>query len=427
MKDTVTVIFDIGKTNKKFFLFDENLEEIAEEYVKIPEIKDDDGYACDDLAAIEAWIAEKYKSVSSDTKYRIKAINFSTYGASLVHLGSNGKSVTPFYNYTKPFSEALLQEFYAKYDSKEQWATETASPPLGMLNSGLQLYFLKYQKPELFKEITCSLHLPQYMSYLFSGKLTSEYTSIGCHTGLWNFEQKNYHNWVYEEKLYTLLPEIVPNATFFEKNGIKIGVGIHDSSSALLPYLKKSAAPFVLISTGTWCICINPFNPEPLTISELENDCLNFMQTDGKPVKASRLFMGNEYNLQTEKLAKHFGKENDFHKKVKFDKNLLKYNEKRIFVWQSLKNQGITSASTDLSSFENYESAYHILMQELMDLQVEKLRLALGSSKVKKIYVDGGFADNELYINILKGEMQGFEIIPTQIPLGSAWGAASLV
>ena len=426
MKEQVTVIFDIGKTNKKFFLFNRHLEEIHEEYVGIPEIKDDDGFPCDDLQAIESWMRERYAWVLDHSRYAVEAVNVSAYGASLVHLDRAGKPATPFYNYTKPFPEALLHEFDEQYNATGAWPTQTASPPLGMLNSGLQLYYLKYRKPELFREIATTLHFPQYLAYLLSGKCVSEYTSLGCHTGLWDFEQKAYHRWVYAEQLEPLFPARVPTYAASLCGNVKVGTGIHDSSSALLPYLQKSEVPFVLISTGTWCICLNPFNHEPLTPEELENDCLNFMQVNGNPVRASRLFMGNEYNLQTRKIALHFGKEQAYHKKVKYNAQLLESNtQTNVFVWESLGNASRSGAnSTDLSRFSSYEAACHQLMHELMNVQVQKLRLALGGTSVKRIYVDGGFADNELYIRMLGQAMPGFDIIPTRTPLGSAWGAA---
>ena len=73
----VTAIFDIGKTNKKFFLFDENLNEIKEEYVQFPTIKDDDGFECDDLEKITQWAKENVEKLCQDPRYEIKALNFS--------------------------------------------------------------------------------------------------------------------------------------------------------------------------------------------------------------------------------------------------------------------------------------------------------------------------------------------------------------
>ena len=42
------------------------------------------------------------------------------------------------------------------------FARKTASPLLGSLNSGLQLYRLKKEQPEVFQKIHHALHLPQY-------------------------------------------------------------------------------------------------------------------------------------------------------------------------------------------------------------------------------------------------------------------------
>ena len=45
---------------------------------------------------------------------------------------------------------------------------------------------------------------------------------------------------------------------------ISFGIGIHDSSSALLTYLLKGKESFILLSTGTWCINFNPFSNNSL-------------------------------------------------------------------------------------------------------------------------------------------------------------------
>jgi L-fuculokinase len=44
----VIAIFDIGKTNKKFFLFSELYEIVGEELIQFPEIKDENGFPCED-------------------------------------------------------------------------------------------------------------------------------------------------------------------------------------------------------------------------------------------------------------------------------------------------------------------------------------------------------------------------------------------
>jgi L-fuculokinase len=428
----VTAIFDIGKTNKKIFLFDEDLNEVYQEYIYFPEIKDDDGFACDDLNAIEHWVLNTFSLILKDERFELQAINFSAYGATLVHLDESYKPITPLYNYIKPYPSHLLELFKNKHGELEIWAQETASPILGMLNAGLQLFWLKYEKPKLFSKIKYSLFLPQYLSFLFSKKLVSEYTGIGCHTGMWNFEQNEFHNWMYEEGFVALLPAIHKKCEVAKIAGtsIKVGAGIHDSSAALIPYMRSNDESFVLLSTGTWSICLNPFNNIKLSTDELAQDCMCYLQPNGKPVKASRLFLGNEYNGWINKLSQHFKVDGSYHKKVAFDTNLFEKAERMtspLFHWESIShtNNEITRLTDlDLSWFDSFEEAYHHLIKELAELQVEKIWLVLNGKNVRRIFLDGGFVDNSIFINILAEKLSDFEIIPSKIPWGSAIGAA---
>ena len=187
-----------------------------------------------------------------------------------------------------------------------------------MLNSGKQIYWLKTKRPELFKKIKHSLHLPQYLSYAFTGKMFSEYSSIGCHTDLWDFEKQQYHRWIFNEGIIDLFPPIAKSneKVLLEIAGKKInfGIGIHDSSAALLSYLIKSTLPFLLISTGTWCITFNPFaNDSAFNETEINNGAIAYMKIDGSVVKTSRLFMGQEHEIQVAKLISQFEKPELYH------------------------------------------------------------------------------------------------------------------
>ena len=99
-----------------------------------------------------------------------------------VHLDENGEVLTPLYNYTKPLDKEIVDSFLGKYGPKEEFLSTTGCFDLSLLNSGMQLYWLKYSKPEVFRKIKYSLHLPQYLSYIFTSIPLSEYTSIGCHS-----------------------------------------------------------------------------------------------------------------------------------------------------------------------------------------------------------------------------------------------------
>ena len=426
----MTAVFDIGKTNKKFFVLDGELQPVYQAYEHFPETTDEDGFPCDDLEAITDWMTTTVTEAIHDRGLPIDRLNFSTYGASFVHLDANGEPVTPLYNYLKPLPVGMEDTFYEEYGDRAKFARETASPTLGMLNSGLQLFWLQHRKPEVFGRIRHSLHLPQYCSYVFTGRITSEYTSIGCHTALWDFDHGRYHNWLHQQELLPLLAPAAPaDETVTVKvagREIAVGPGIHDSSAALHTYLRRFREPFLLLSTGTWAIALNPFNPEPLTEDELAHDCLTFLTVEGTPVKAARLFLGNEYQSQCDRLAAYYGKGTDYHKTVAVDAvelSKVRTRNSRFFRWESLDNTD-SPLSTSIAGFATYGAAYHQLMSELVDLQVAQLRRAAGGSGVRRVYVDGGFVDNQLFLYYLRERMPAFTFRPTSAPLGSAQGAA---
>ena len=184
MPTPVIAIIDVGKTNKKLFLFDEHYKIVYERSARFIETTDEDGDPCENLESLRLSVFDSLHDVFKRKEFEVKAINFSTYGASFVYIDEDGKPVAPLYNYLKPYPEELKKQFYDTYGGEEVFSYKTASPVLGSLNSGMQLYRIKYEKPELFKRIKYALHLPQYMSYLFRGNVYADITSIGCHTNM---------------------------------------------------------------------------------------------------------------------------------------------------------------------------------------------------------------------------------------------------
>jgi len=427
-------IFDIGKTNKKLFVFDEQYQILLEKAMQFEETKDEDGDACENLPALTQWIKKSINELLDRQDILVKAMNFSAYGASFVHIDKEGTPVAPLYNYLKPFPAALKKKFYKKYGGEVDFSIHTASPVLGNLNSGLQLYYLKEEKPALFKKIRYSLHLPQYLSYLVTGRLCSDITSIGCHTGMWNFTKNRYHEWLQQEGIHDKLAPIFPSdqliTTNWHSKPLQCGAGLHDSSAALIPYLAGFKEPFVLISTGTWCISLNPFNQTKLTAEELQQDCLCYMEYRGKPIKASRLFAGYEHEQQVKRLAAHFNTAEETYKQVAFDAGIIHKLSARNGADTrpgKLMMPESVFGTRDLQSFTTYNEAYHQLMLDIMGLQVASVNLVLKNCGVKKIFVDGGFGKNPLYMNLLAAAFPEIAVYAASIAQASAMGAALAV
>ncbi len=363
MKQDVIAIFDIGKTNKKVFLFNKEYRVVYEHAERLEETVDEDGDACENINLLRSFVLNTLKRLQSMEPFRICAINFSTYGASFVWVDEQGICLGPLYNYLKPFPPNMQESLYEQYGGIEKVSLETASPVLGSLNSGMQLFRMSKEQPSLFEKAKFALHLPQYISSLLTKSFYSDITSIGCHTALWNFSNMQYHPWVEQEGIASKLAPILSSSHAVQVENIPVGIGLHDSSAALIPYLLQFKEPFVLISTGTWSISLNPFNDHPLTIEELQQDCLCYLSFEGKPVKASRLFLGPEYE------------------------------------------KGV-----DIST--------------LVKKQIQSTQLVLKGTNIKKIFVDGGFSKNMLFMQLLKLYMPGFEICSASIAQASALGAA---
>ena len=437
-------ILDVGKTNKKVFLYDEQYKIVWEQSEVCEQITDEDNDPCEDLTRLTQWVHESLAKLATLEDVSIKAINFSAYGASFVYIGEDNQPVAPLYNYLKAYPEELKKKFYATYGGEITFSMLTASPVLGSLNSGMQLYRLKQEQPGLFGDIKTALHLPQYLSFLLTGQPVSDITSIGCHTNLWNFSQQHYHEWVYREGIIDKLAPIMPSTSVLPTrvapnaraaaNGLMpgaipiAGIGLHDSSAAMIPYLESFREPFMLISTGTWCISMNPFNSSPLTVAELQKDCLCYMSFQGRPVKASRLFAGYDHEQQVQRLAAHFHTAPEIAAQISYDPEcaarLRSRNESKS------ENDAVTPVTAsvfhqrELGNFSSFEEAYHQLMLDIMDQQIISTRLVLHDTDVRRIFVDGGFGRNQLYMHLLAEAFPGIEVFTASIPQATAMGAA---
>lgn len=395
------LVFDIGKTNKKCFVFDADYRIVFEKSAQLPETTDEDGDPCEDVNLLTKWVLDSFREIMEIRQFSISAVNCTTYGASFVCIGGDGRPVLPLYNYLKPFPEKLRSQFFDTWGGEEKISLETASPVLGSLNSGLQLYRLKHHKPDDFQKVKYALHLPQYVASLVSGQYFSDITSIGCHTMLWDFQKNDYHDWVKKEGISEKLAPVIPSNAAVEHPKSKIrnpklktGVGLHDSSAALIPYLACFHEPFALISTGTWNISLNAYNNRPLTPEELAQDCLCYLTFQGKPVKASRLFAGYEHEQEVKRIAAQFGVAEDFYQKTSF------------------------------GTVNPAGKAYLDMMRQLIEEQAVSTKLVLHGTSVRRIFIDGGFSKNEIFMALLAQAFPEMEIFASEVAQATALGAA---
>ena len=153
-------------------LFDEQYQPVYEESIQLAEAKDEDGFSCEDVDVLTTWVKNSF--ANNDPRFEIKQLIFSGYGASFVYSMKIKMSSLHYIITWNLFPPALQKKFYSDYGGESQFSKITASPVLGNLNSGMQLYRVKHEKPELFKHIKYALHLPQYLSFILCSSLQSD-------------------------------------------------------------------------------------------------------------------------------------------------------------------------------------------------------------------------------------------------------------
>lgn len=78
----------------------------------------------------------------------------------------------------------------------------------------------------------------------------------------------------------------------------------------------------------------------------------------------------------------------------------------------------------ELSDFKNEEEAYHQLMLDIVAQQYASTQLVLKETTVKRIFVDGGFSKNMIYMNLLASAFPGVEVFAASMAQAIAVGCA---
>jgi sugar (pentulose or hexulose) kinase len=164
---------------------------------------------------------------------------------------------------------------------------------------------------------------------------------------------------------------------------------------------------------------------------ELHEDCLCYLSYEGQAVKASRIFAGYEHEQQVKRLAEHFKKSLAYYTTVEVDTELLKKQKLAIKNLQ-LMNEGSEPARSafgkrKLEDYKNYEEAYHQFIVDIVAQQVRSTNLVLRGTGVKRIFVDGGFSRNPIYMYLMAESFPTIEVYAASVAQASALGAALVI
>jgi len=448
-------VLDIGKTNKKLVIFDDNLNQIDSIYSSFPTIKYEE-LDVEDIDGIDSWFLEGLKVMGE--KYPIKIISVTTHGATGVCIDKKGKPSVPVVAYTNEVNETFHDEFYNLAGTRDELQVKTATAEVKpLINYAKLLYFLKKRFPVNFEKTETILLYPQYFSYKLTGITSADFTYAGCHSYLWNFKEWRWSDVAEKLGILSKLPKNINKpgdilGKIAENIAIKtnldpdtiVTTGIHDSNSSLLPYLINGEENFILNSTGTWCVVMHPTKELSFTKEELGKMVFYNISANRDLVKTAIFMGGLEFETYTD-ILKKLHKRDDY---PEFDLKLTEQilSESSNFILPGVvKGAGqfpdsdprivendtiykLTEVQENVTRpefFKNYEKAYHILVLSLVlqtKISIERVNAPEGSP----IYIEGGFRHNKSYIKLIASAFPNNPVYITNISEATSFGAALL-
>ena len=299
MSGAHVAVLDVGKTNVKLVLVEAaTLREVAT-LSRPNRVLAGPPYPHYDVEGIWAFLIAGLAGFGAQA--RVEAVTCAAHGASIVLLAQDGTLAAPVLDYEHDGPDALA----AGYDALRPDFEETGSPRLPRgLNAGAQLHWQLARDPGLLARVARVVTWPQYWTGRLSGVRTMERSSLGAHTDLWAPGAGGFSGLVARLGLADRMAPLRPAATVLgpllpavaAATGLapdtRVVSGIHDSNASLYPHLMARAAPFAVVSTGTWVIAMAVGGTAAL---DPARDTLVNVDARGGPVPSARFMGGREF------------------------------------------------------------------------------------------------------------------------------------
>jgi sugar (pentulose or hexulose) kinase len=445
VKPAAVAVLDVGKTNKKVSLYDRRFNVLGEERTTL-ESSDFNGIEVENTEALLAWFRTALAKLAKDAD--VRAIAITTHGATIAVLDQQGKLAHPVISYTAAAGAEIQDEFYAAYGDRIALHKETSTPDLGFANMGKSLFLLERRRPDVWTKCRQALFYPAYLGYELTGNTGMEHTYLGNHSYLWNYTKKDWSRvgvdlnapqlfpktfskpW---ENLGLLKPEIAAECGV--RPDCKVTMGIHDSNANYLPYLAQGYSDFLLNSTGTWCVLMREASSVELTPGEMEAKVLFNLDALGRPVRTLIFPAGMEYDT--------FRAFTDLKDESNAETVARVLSEKRIFIVPGVLPDAsafpgatarveIDGATTTVATLKKQQrSPYTHLGQDYF--AALNISLALATRKMldwchigkgTTVIIEGGFAKNKTYCQLLATLCPEQTFTLTDLKEGTSFGAA---
>ncbi len=447
-------VIDIGMTNKKVAVYDDALVQVDAQYRNFPPVMVE-GLQTHDLEGMEAWFIERLAEAAR--KYPIKAIAVTTHGASFVCVGEDGKPCVPCVYYTHEPGDAFHDRFYDLFGKKEDLQARTGTPAFkAMINPAKGILFAKERFPAAFGRTKHLLNYPQYWGLRLTAEAGAEGTYVGCHSYLWDWVDGRWSSVAEKLGIVDLMPAELKDSWdvlgwITEEVAVRTGLprdttvvmGIHDSNSSLLPHFaKKGETGFILNSTGTWCVIMNPVRSYGFAPEELGAVVFFNQSAFRTPVKTAIFLGGQEFETWSKALMNLHGKadlppyRSDLYDAILAERNAFLLPELTAGSGQfplsvpRVSEGGVDYPFAEIESglrvppcFADYERGIAVLRISLVMQTLTALERA-GLAEGIEVFTEGGFRKNEAYNVLLSAALPACRVSLTDIAEATALGAA---
>ncbi|MEM8950449.1 MAG: FGGY family carbohydrate kinase [Pseudomonadota bacterium] len=422
-KPSVVVVFDVGKTHVKLLAIEPGGGRVIEALQTGNRPIGGPPYLHVDVEAIFAFLIEALTEFAA--RFEIEAIVPSAYGSTAALIDDDGL-VLPMMDYEADPPDEIKQA-YAELAPAFGEVCCPINP--GGLTLGRQLFWQSRQFPDQFARARRLLPAAQYWAWRLSGVVSAEVTSLGAQTQLWNPRTNQpsslaqSEGWSEKlpplkkawETLGTLKQSLAPS----QRSGtLPVLVGIHDSNANYTRYLAAGFERFTLISSGTWLITFS--SDLPLDHLDPDRDMVSNTDLEGRPVACTRFMGGREFFELAE--------EDGLRAEPTID-DAAKLVARGTMALPSFTDSGgpfpgtgrkgrIVGPPPEGPAERAALASLYVALMTAVDLDL------LHSDG--DVIVDGSFADNRLFTEILAARRPRQRILMSKAKDGTALGAALL-
>lgn len=445
VNQSAVAVLDVGKTNKKVVLYNRAFRPLAEERITI-EPKDFNGVEVEDTESILSWFRGALRRLAKD--YRIRAIGVTTHGATCAVLDGEGRLVHPVISYTAARGAEIQDEFYATFGNAAELHRVTCTRDVGFANVGKILYFMKTRLPEAWARSRYILLYPSYFGYALTGERGIEPTYLGNHTYLWDFARSRWSSVAVALGADRMLPQKL--ASPWEVLGpvrlelaqecrlpedCLVTQGIHDSNANFLPYLARGYGNFLLNSTGTWCVLMRPADTPELTDEEIAAKVFFNLDARGRPVRTCIFPAGMEYDtFRSFTIARDESTTDDVRQVVGHkdlfvipgvlpDATAFPGAVPRVVHGAQVHPLTALRGQKD-APLSGLGQAYWAALNLSLAFATRKMLHLCGVEKGTTVFIEGGFANNRTYCEVLASLCPDQQFVLTEMREGTSFGAA---